>query len=220
MKYIQKIEEAKVLNQKDLLPTLDNQIVSTKLSDGDNFTFETYSFGKGQSITDGKAINQIFYYILKGSMKIGGEVLNAGDAILKDIDSEIGQVALEDSILYAITLKSDLRMQHFDYNKVVNLKENIQYVANSVTSNAIVQSNRLSMTLFSLAEGEGLSTHKAGGDAMVVALDGTVEIKIAEDPYTVNGGQLIILPYGIPHSLKAKNDYKMLLIVVTSQKNT
>jgi quercetin dioxygenase-like cupin family protein len=62
---------------------------------------------------------------------------------------------------------------------------------------------------------EGLSTHAASGDAMVIALDGEVDIHIDSVPFDVNKNELLIMPYGIPHSLKAIKPFKMLLIVIS-----
>jgi quercetin dioxygenase-like cupin family protein len=214
MKFIKKLNEKEILNQEELLPILKNQIVSTKLSDNDLFTFELYSFSKGQSITNSKAVNSSFYYITKGSINIALDLLNKGDAIYKEQGSDIGFDAKEDTLLFALTLKKDLKMEHFESNKVINLEEYTKAVPSCVSSNTLVQNKSISLTLLSLDSAEGLSTHAASGDAMVIALDGEVNIHIDDVPFDVRKNELLILPYGIPHSLKAIKPFKMLLIVI------
>lgn len=214
MKFIKKLKEKEILNQEELLPILKNQIVSTKLSDNDLFTFELYSFSKGQSITTSKSVNASFYYITKGSINIVSDLLNKGDSIYKDQGSDIGFDAKEDTLLFALTLKKELKMEHFEFNKVINLEEYTKAVPSCVSSNTLLQHKSISLTLLSLDGNEGLSTHAASGDAMVIALDGEVDIHIDGVPFDVKKNELLILPYGIPHSLKAIKPFKMLLIVI------
>jgi quercetin dioxygenase-like cupin family protein len=47
-------------------------------------------------------------------------------------------------------------------------------------------------------------------------LDGVAEITIGGISHTVNGGQCIILPSNIPHSLKANEKFKVMLTMVKS----
>lgn len=213
MKYIKKINDSTIIKQANLLPILKNQIISSKLSDNDLFVFEMFSFSKGQSITPSKALNPTLYYVTKGTILIENDTLNEGDSIYKDNGSSLGFSAKEDSILLSLTLKDNLKINNFENDKVINLEQYTQLVKNSATSNSLVQSKSLTVTLFSLDAGEGLSTHAASGDAMVIALDGDVNIHIADKPYDVTKGDLIVLPFGIPHSLKAIKPFKMLLIV-------
>ncbi len=49
---------------------------------------------------------------------------------------------------------------------------------------------------------------------MVQVLDGEVEITISGEPQTVKAGELIIMPAGEPHSLKALCRFKMLLTMI------
>jgi quercetin dioxygenase-like cupin family protein len=215
MKFIKKIKEQEILKQAELLPILENQIVSTKLSDNDLFTFEMFSFSKGQSITSSKTLDPTLYYVTKGSIQISNDLLNKGDAIYKSVGSLQGLVAIEDTLIFSLVLKNELKIDNFESDKVINLEEYTKFVPNSVSSNTLIQSKSLSVTLFSLDTDEGLSTHAASGDAMVLALDGEVDIHIADQPFDVHKDELLILPYGIPHSLKAIKPFKMLLIVIS-----
>ena len=53
---------------------------------------------------------------------------------------------------------------------------------------------------------------------MVVVLDGSVEITIGGALYTLHEGETIVMPCGVPHSLKAITKFKMLLTVVFPDK--
>ena len=55
---------------------------------------------------------------------------------------------------------------------VLQLKDLVQYQPGQVVSRTLVQNDRLSMTLFSFDQGEEISAHASGGDAMVTVLEG------------------------------------------------
>jgi quercetin dioxygenase-like cupin family protein len=72
------------------------------------------------------------------------------------------------------------------------------------------------VTMFAFDAGQGLSEHTAPFDAMVHILDGEAEITIAGTARPVSAGELIIMPAGKPHSLKAIKRFKMMLIMIRS----
>ncbi|OJF75903.1 MAG: hypothetical protein BKP49_09965 [Treponema sp. CETP13] len=78
----------------------------------------------------------------------------------------------------------------------------------------MIQKAELSVTLFALDKSEGLSTHAASGDALVIPLEGTNHIEIGKKPFDIKQGDCIILPANIAHSLKATSRFKMFLTVV------
>ena len=55
----------------------------------------------------------------------------------------------------------------------LQLKDLVEYQPGQVISKTLVQNEKVSMTIFSFDKGEEISTHAAGGDAMVTVLEGT-----------------------------------------------
>ena len=55
----------------------------------------------------------------------------------------------------------------------LRLKDLVDYQEGQVVSKTLVQNDRVSMTIFSFDQDEEISTHAAGGDAMVTVLEGT-----------------------------------------------
>ncbi len=98
------------------------------------------------------------------------------------------------------------------------LAELTEYQDKQVVSRTLAQNKGVSITLFALDAGEGLSTHTTPGDAMVVILDGEALITIGDKETSVKTGEMIIMPADIPHALDAKQRFKMLLIVVNKPK--
>lgn len=105
-------------------------------------------------------------------------------------------------------------MKNIPKNEVLELAALVDYRPGQVVSRTIAQRDGLSITLFALPAGEGLSTHSAPGDAMVQVLDGEAEITIGDEPFTVAAGQTIVMPADVPHGVETKTGFKMLLTVV------
>ncbi|ADY55329.1 Cupin 2 conserved barrel domain protein [Syntrophobotulus glycolicus DSM 8271] len=107
-------------------------------------------------------------------------------------------------------------MKNIDFSKVLEMEGLVQYQEGQVVSRTLAQGKPVSITLFAFAEGEEISSHSSGGDALVYLLDGEAEITIGEERYQMKKGQTIVMPAGIPHALQAVKPFKMLLIVIFS----
>ena len=66
-------------------------------------------------------------------------------------------------------------MKNIRKAEVVKLKEEVSYQDGQVVSKTLVQNSAVSVTLFSFAKGEEISTHESKGDAFVTCLDGCTE---------------------------------------------
>jgi quercetin dioxygenase-like cupin family protein len=98
--------------------------------------------------------------------------------------------------------------------RVFELKAMVGYQAGSVVSREIISGTAGTVTVFAFAKGQALSEHTAMFDAMVVGLEGEGEIFIAGEPNLVRRGDMIIMPAGVPHGLKATASFKMLLVMI------
>ncbi len=94
--------------------------------------------------------------------------------------------------------------------------ELVNYQEGAVVSREILKKPTGSVTLFAFDEDQGLSEHTAPFDALVQVLEGEAEITIAGQPYRVVGGEVILMPAGQPHALKAPQRFKMLLTMLRS----
>ncbi len=112
--------------------------------------------------------------------------------------------------------------QHFikniEFSKVLEMESLVDYQEGRVVSRTLAQGRPLSVTLFAFDKGEEISSHSAGGDALVYILDGSAEVTIDGQKYIVGKGETIVMPANIPHGLEAVERFKMLLIVVFSLK--
>ena len=93
------------------------------------------------------------------------------------------------------------------------MKDQIEYQPGQVVSKTLVQNDKISMTIFSFDKGEEISTHAAGGDAMVTVLEGTGRFTVGGEVFILNEGETLIMPKDIPHAVYGEEKFKMQLIV-------
>lgn len=103
-----------------------------------------------------------------------------------------------------------------EHSSVLKAEDMIAYTAGSVVSKSFLKKPGGTVTLFAFDKGEGLSEHTAPFDALVYLLDGTANITLGEKSFTLNTGQLVLMPAGVPHSLLAVERFKMMLVMIKS----
>ncbi|MCD5397688.1 cupin domain-containing protein [candidate division NPL-UPA2 bacterium] len=92
----------------------------------------------------------------------------------------------------------------------------VNYQSESIVSRTLIKKETGTITLFAFSKGQALSEHTVPFDAMVYILDGKAGITISGNPNTLESGQMIVMPANKPHSLKATENFKMLLIMIRS----
>ncbi len=92
--------------------------------------------------------------------------------------------------------------------------ELVQYAQDSIVSKTILDKPVGTITLFAFDKGQRLSEHTAPYDAVVQVIDGTGEITIGGDEIKLAAGQIVIMPANVPHSVTAKEKFKMLLVMI------
>jgi quercetin dioxygenase-like cupin family protein len=96
----------------------------------------------------------------------------------------------------------------------IELATGVDYASGAVVSKTILDKKTGTLTLFAFDKGQGLSEHTAPFDATVQILDGTAELTVGGKPNVVKAGQLFIMPANVPHSVRANERFKMLLIMI------
>jgi quercetin dioxygenase-like cupin family protein len=94
--------------------------------------------------------------------------------------------------------------------------ELVNYQEGAVVSREVVKKPTGNVTVFAFDEGQGLSEHTAPFDALVEVVEGEAEITISGTPHRVRGGEMILMPAGQPHALKAIERFKMILTMIRS----
>ncbi len=98
--------------------------------------------------------------------------------------------------------------------QVKNLSDLVRYQENAVVSSEIIKKDAGTVTVFAFDKGQGLSEHTAPFDDLVNIIDGRAEVSISGKLFTVKEGEMIVMPANKPHSLKAMEKFKMLLVMI------
>jgi quercetin dioxygenase-like cupin family protein len=99
----------------------------------------------------------------------------------------------------------------------MELKELVAYQNGAVVSKTIVETDVGTVTAFAFDENQGLSEHAASYDALVVVIDGKVDIRISGKVFHLETGQVITMPANEPHAVKAVTRFKMLLVMIRAK---
>ena len=98
--------------------------------------------------------------------------------------------------------------------EAARLVDLVDYTAGSLVSRVVGKSASGSVTVFAFDAGEDVSEHSTPCDAWALILDGSAELLVGGKTVTAGAGELVMLPAGVPHSLHAKQRFKMLLLML------
>ncbi|MBD5540099.1 MAG: cupin domain-containing protein [Lachnospiraceae bacterium] len=103
--------------------------------------------------------------------------------------------------------------KNIEKQKVLQLKDLVEYQAGQVVSRTLVQNDKVSVTIFSFDKGEEISTHASGGDAMVTVLEGVGRFTVGGEVFILQAGETLIMPKDVPHAVYGEEQFKMQLTV-------
>ena len=101
--------------------------------------------------------------------------------------------------------------------QVKKLSDLIKYQENAVVSSEIIKTDTGTVTVFAFDRNQGLSEHTAPFDALVNIIEGQAEVTISGEVFPVREGEIIIMPANKPHSIKAVEKFKMLLMMIKNR---
>jgi len=100
--------------------------------------------------------------------------------------------------------------------RVCRLDGLVDYQDAAVVSRTLIKRATGNVTLFAFDAGQELSPHSSPFDALVQVLDGETEITISGNAMRLSAGDMVIMPAGEPHGVKAISRFKMLLVMIRS----
>ncbi|NIQ95776.1 MAG: cupin domain-containing protein [Desulfuromonadales bacterium] len=108
-------------------------------------------------------------------------------------------------------MATDKRNVNVNGGESLDLENLVQYQDGSIVSRTLLEDQSGTLTVFSFDQGQALSEHTVPFNAFVQVLDGEAEIGIGGTPVTVKTGEIVLMPGGIPHRVRAPKRFKMLL---------
>ena len=94
------------------------------------------------------------------------------------------------------------------------LADLVEYSKDSIVSKTIIDKPVGTITLFAFDKGQKLSEHTAPYDAVVQVIDGNGMLTIDGRDKHVTVGEIIIMPGNVPHTVTAREKFKMLLTMI------
>jgi quercetin dioxygenase-like cupin family protein len=96
--------------------------------------------------------------------------------------------------------------------KAFDLAELVDYVEGSSAKRTIAKSDGGGISVFAFDVGQGLSEYSTSLSALVQVLDGEAELRFGEQSLTVHAGQIVLMPAGVSHGVKARQRSKILMV--------
>ena len=98
--------------------------------------------------------------------------------------------------------------------KILCLSAETQYAPNGIVSRTLLRTPHSRTVLFGFAEGQELTEHTSTQHALIQILSGACEFSLAGVPRNLKTGDLLYMPPHLPHSVKATQQFSMLLTLL------
>src|SRR3954467_7945854 len=95
--------------------------------------------------------------------------------------------------------------------KVLALAEETKFAANGIVSRTLLRTENSRTVLFGFAEGQELTEHTSTQHALVQILSGQCEFSLEGRPHHLQAGNFLYMPPNLPHAVRAKGPFSMLL---------
>jgi quercetin dioxygenase-like cupin family protein len=83
-----------------------------------------------------------------------------------------------------------------------------------IASRVLAKTAGGSVTLFAFDAGQGLSEHATPFDALVMVLEGAIELTIGGKRVEALPGTLVLMPANVPHAVDAREASRMVLLML------
>src|SRR5262245_10662660 len=94
------------------------------------------------------------------------------------------------------------------------LAELVAPAVGGVVSRLLAKTPGGNVTLFAFDDGQGLEEHTSPFDALVLLLEGEMELTIGGKAVAALPATVVRMPGGVPHALKAIRTSRMLLVML------
>lgn len=92
----------------------------------------------------------------------------------------------------------------------------VKYTPNAIVCKSILNKITGSITLVSVDTGEAIAEKVIPFDSFIQIIDGVAEVSIGKKKYQLEAGCCIVVPAHKPHSLNAREKFKMIFTIIKS----
>jgi quercetin dioxygenase-like cupin family protein len=98
--------------------------------------------------------------------------------------------------------------------EVLDLQGLLALPEDGIASRVLAKTGGGNVTLFAFDAGQQLSEHTAPFDALVLVLDGALDLSIGGRAVRAMPGTIVRMPAGVPHAVDAAEPSRMLLVML------
>jgi quercetin dioxygenase-like cupin family protein len=102
--------------------------------------------------------------------------------------------------------------------EALRLGDLITVTEGGIASRVLAKTGGGNVTLFAFDQAQGLSEHTAPFDALVLVLEGSLDLTIGTTRLTATTGDIVRLPAHEPHAVDSVDRSKMLLVMLRDAK--
>lgn len=95
--------------------------------------------------------------------------------------------------------------------RVFSLATETQFAPNGIVSRTLLKTPTGRVVLFGFAAGQELTEHTTTQHALVQVLSGTCDFALGSEWRQLKAGDTVYMPPGLPHAVKATEQFSMLL---------
>ena len=208
------ISKGIILKAEEMIPTRENQTISKKLIDLEDFHILLMSLGQNTSISPEFYGQERIYLVLKGEIDFNNEKLVNNELIFFEENRLFGIETDKESIFLeiGINLKEE-EMKNIDKGQKIKLVDYLDYIDGAIANIDLVSKDDFRVVMMAFDAGEGLKAHKAPGDALVMALEGKAKLLVGDKEVEIEAGEQLVFPANVIHNVSAITKFKMLLIL-------
>lgn len=208
------ISKGIILKAEEMIPTRENQTISKKLIDLEDFHILLMSLGQNTSISPEFYGQERIYLVLKGEINFNNEKLVNNELIFFEENRLFGIETDKESIFLeiGINLKEE-EMKNIDKGQRIKLVDYLDYIDGAIANIDLVSKDDFRVVMMAFDAGEGLKAHKAPGDALVMALEGKAKLLVGDKEVEIEAGEQLVFPANVIHNVSAITKFKMLLIL-------
>lgn len=103
---------------------------------------------------------------------------------------------------------------NYRFGEVYKLATQIESSPERVAFKNMFINNNGRVALVAFKAGQKLDTHTTPEEVMVNVLEGEIEFTMLDMTHTLKAGEFLLMGGGVPHSVVAKADSKMMLVKI------
>lgn len=100
----------------------------------------------------------------------------------------------------------------YKFGEVHNLASQIESASDKVQFHSVYSNDNGGVALIAFKAGQQLDTHLAPAEVMVNVLEGEIIFTMIDQAHTIKAGEFMLVGEGVPHSVTAKTDAKVMLV--------